>query len=118
MPSTTGPVAEDVLGSGVELAVETSEGVVDGSALEHTDAFALALEELEHLSLDDDTQTFDEEDATEDGNEEFFVDDDGKDCYDTSDGERACVAHKHLRWIGIVPQKSDEGSHHGADEDH
>ena len=69
MPCTTRPVAEDVLGSWIELAVETAEGVVDGSALEHTDTFAFALEEFEDLCLDDDTQTFDKEDPTEDRNQ-------------------------------------------------
>ena len=69
---------------GVELRIETAERVVNGRALEYPDATTAALEELEHLSLDDDAHAFEEEHAAKQGDEEFFVDDDGQHADDSA----------------------------------
>ena len=77
-----------------------------GRALEHPDATTAALEELEHLGLDDDAHALEEEHAAEQGHQEFFVDDDGQHADDSADGERTGVAHKHLGGVGIIPKEA------------
>ena len=73
----------------------------------------LEVEDLQH-----DRQRLDEEDAAEDGYQQFFADDDGEDGDDAAEGQAARVAHEDLRGIGVVPQEADRGADKGRGEDH
>ena len=95
-----------------------SEGVVNRCALKDALLYALALSEFVVLRLKNDAEVFKEEYATENGEQQFLVNDYCKDRNDTADSERASVAHKDLGWESVVPQKTDERSYHGADKDY
>ena len=91
--------------------------VVDGRALEEALFPSVPLARLVVDALQDDRQVLHQEHAAEDGDEQFLVDDDGKDGDDAADGQAARVAHEHLRRIGIVPQEAYQCADEGTDED-
>ena len=77
--------------------------VVDRSTLEEALFHATFLSKLIVKALDDDREALHEEYATEDGDEQFFADDDGAHGNDTTDGEATRVAHEYLGGEGIIP---------------
>ena len=85
---------------------------------EHAYSLALTLLDFEPLGLYDHAQTLYEEDAAENREQQFFMDDDGTYTNDTTDGQRACVAHEHLGREGIIPQETDHGSDECTKEYH
>ena len=92
-----------------------AEVVMDGGALEESLLHALLLAPLVVEALDDDREALHEEHAAEDGDEQFLADDDGTHGDDATDGEATRVAHEDLGGEGVVPQKTDEGTHEGAE---
>ena len=81
------PSFEDIGACGVELRVELAEIVVDRCCPEHPHALALAPLDFKPLGLNDDAEALHEEDTTEDGQQQFLVDDDGTDADDAADGQ-------------------------------
>ena len=112
------PVFEDKPACGVEVLVEFPEVVMDGRGAEDPDTLAFAQLVFEVGCLDDDAETLDEENAAEDGEQQFLVDDDGTHTDDTADHQRPRVAHEHLCGIGVVPEKTNHRSDEGTEEDH
>ena len=86
MERTVGPTLQDVSAGSVQLGVQLPESVVNRRGTEHTDSFPFPLLYLEPLGLYDYTQAFHEEDATENGQQQFLVNDDGTDTDDTANG--------------------------------
>ena len=76
---------------------------MDWCGTEHTYALALTFLPFEPLGLDDDTQTLDEENATENWQQQFLMDDDCAYTDNAADRQRTCVAHKDLCRVGIIP---------------
>ena len=91
---------------------------MDRCALKDALLYAVALAPFKVVNLKDNAQTFNKEDAAQDGQHEFFVNDDGRHGNDASDGERASVAHEHLCGISVIPQEADEGTNEGAHKHH
>ena len=118
MERTTGPSLQDICRGLVKLRIELTEIIVDRRSTEHADAASLLLLVLEPLRLDDDTEALNEEDATEDGQQQFLMDDDGTHTDDTSNGKRAGVAHENLCGESVVPQETNHGSHESTEENH
>ena len=56
--------------------------------------------------LQDNRKVFDQKDATQQWNHEFFANGDGQNGNDAANGQTACVAHENGCWIGIVPQET------------
>lgn len=113
-----GPALQDVAARGIKLGVELPEIVMDGRSPEYAHALSLALHVLEVGGLYDDAQALHQEYATQDGEQQFLVYDDGPDTYDAADGQRSRVSHEHLGRIGIVPEEAYHGSHEGTQEHH
>ena len=89
---------------------------MEGRTLEHSPLLASRITLLGIRQLQDDRKALHQEDATQDGQQQFLVDDDGSDSNHTTNGKATGVTHEHLRWIGIVPQETDQRSHKGAKE--
>ena len=113
-----GPSLEHIGRSLVELRVELAEVVMYRGGSEHAHSAALSLLEFEPLRLNDDTQALYEEDATQDGQQQLFMDDDGTHADDAANGERPRIAHEDLSGEGIVPQEADHGTYESAQEDY
>ena len=90
---------------------------MDGRALEDAALLAAVLPELEVFHLKDDAEALQEEDATEDGQQQFLVDNNGQDGDDAANGQATRVAHKYLGGIGVVPEETDERTDGSANED-
>ena len=87
MEWTMRPTFQDICTGCIELGVEFAEIVVNGCGTEHTDALASTFLNLEPLCLDDHAEALHEEDTAEDGQKEFFMDDDGAHTDDAADGQ-------------------------------
>src|SRR6266404_5140985 len=75
------------------------------------------LAHLVRAHLQDHRKRFDDEDAADERQQQLLLDDDG-DCADSSaQRQRADVAHKYLRWMRVIPEKSDAGTNHGTTKD-
>ena len=77
MPSTLGPF-EDIFAVRLELGREHAEIVVNRRALEDALLDAFSFSRFVELHLENHADAFQQEDATEDGDEQFLVDDDGE----------------------------------------
>ena len=66
MERTMGPALQNISACRIQLRVEFTEIIMDGSGPEHTDTPALALLYLKPLCLDDHTEALNKKDATED----------------------------------------------------
>ena len=91
---------------------------MNGRALEHTLLHATFFADLKVFHLQDDAKALHEEDAAEQRKQQFLVYDHRQHADDASDGEAACVAHKYLRRIGVVPQETYKCTNESAAEDH
>ena len=111
-----GPSLQNISTGGIQLGVQFAEGIVYWRSTENPDALALSLLNLKPLRLKNDAQTFYEEDAAKDGEQQFLVYDDGTNTDDATNGQRTCVSHKHLCRIGIIPQETYHGTHEGTEE--
>ena len=60
---------------------------------------------------------FKDEDAADEGQQQFLADDDGDGADGAAQGQRADVAHEDFGGVGVVPEKADGGADHGAAED-
>ena len=103
---------------GLEILVLGAEMVMYRGALEDA-LFApvfLSTFVIPHLQYH--AETLDEEDAAQEWQQQFFMDDDGTHSDDAADGERPRVAHEYLRRVGVVPEETDECSDEGAHKDH
>ena len=87
MERTVRPAFQNVGAGLVELRIQTAESIVDGCSTEHAYTLALTLLQLEPLSLYDDAQTLNEEDATQQGKHQFLMDDDGTHSNDATNGQ-------------------------------
>ena len=103
------PEADDDFGL---APAELLEVVVQRGHLE--DAF---LAELVAAYLEHDGERFEDEDAADEGEQEFLADDDGDGADGAAEGERADIAHEDFGGVGVVPEKADGGADHGAAED-
>jgi len=72
---------------------------------------------LEVPDLHDDRQGLQDEDAADDGEQKFLLDDDRDGTQGAAQGQRSDIAHEHLRRIGIIPEKAEAGTDDGAAED-
>ena len=91
---------------------------MDRCGTEYTHPPALLFLNLKPLCLYDYTQAFHEEDATEDGEQQLLMDDDGTYTDDTSDGQRPRITHEHLSRESIVPKETYHCSYEGTEEHH
>lgn len=83
--------------------------VVQGRHLKNASALAVeAFGAFEIGHLQHHRQTFDKEDAAENGEQQFFANQNGRHGNNAADGEAARIAHEHLRRIGVIPKKADE----------
>ena len=57
-------------------------------------------------------------DTTENGDKQFFADDDARNGHDAAEGEAACVAHEHQCGIAVPPIETNAGPDDGGHEDH
>ena len=110
--------SDEVLAVGIQLRVLRAEVVMDGCTLEDALFHPFAFAHFVVIHLQDNAHTLHEEDAAKDGQQQFFMNDYRANANDAADGQRACIAHEHLCGVGVVPQKTDEGTHEGAHEHH
>ena len=82
------PALQDITARSIQLGVELAEIIMDRCGTEHAHPLALLLLNLKPLSLYDHTNALHEEYATEYGQQQLLVDDDGTHANDTSDGQR------------------------------
>ena len=103
MERTVRPSFEHIGRSLVELRVKLTEIVMNRGSPEYTHSATFSFLQFEPLRLNDDTQALHEEDAAQDGQQQFFMNDDSTHANDSANGERSRVAHENLGREGIVP---------------
>src|SRR5712672_957439 len=75
------------------------------------------LAHLVRAHLQDHRKRFDHEDAADERQQQLLLDDDGDSADSSAQRQRADVAHKYLRWMRVIPEKSDAGTNHGTTKD-
>ena len=73
--------------------------------------------ELVAADLEDDGDRFKDEDAADEGEQQFLADDDSDSADGAAKGQRADVAHEDFSRVGVVPEKADGRANHGSAED-
>ena len=77
----------------------------------HTDALPFSFLDLEPLSLNDHTQALNKENATKDGKQQLFMNNNSTDTDNTSNGQRSRIAHKDLRRECVIPKEANHCSY-------
>src|SRR5260370_24622215 len=70
--------------------------------------------QLVRPDLKDHRNGFDHEDAADKRQQQLLLDDHGHGSDGAAEGERSYVAHKDLRRMRVVPEKTEAGANHGA----
>lgn len=96
-------IFDQVSAVGIQLGQSRPEMVVDRGTLEDALLAAFPFPALEIFDLQNNRQVLYQEYATQNRDQEFLVDDDGKYGNDTADCQASCIAHEYLGREGIVP---------------
>src|SRR3990172_3068026 len=73
--------------------------------------------QLERPHLQDHRERFENKHAADEEKQNLLLDDDGHGAEGAAQGERAYVAHEDVGRVGVVPEKANRRSGHGAAED-
>ena len=78
---------------------------------------ALAVAQLVAAHLEDDGDSFHNEDAADEEQQDFLLDEHGHHSHGAAQSERTHVAHEDLGGMRVVPEEAEAGAGHGAAED-
>ena len=86
---------------------------------ENTPAFTILLLGIFKIGyLKNDGYSFKQEDAAQDGDEQFFPNSKRQYCDHSSECKTACITHKDLSRVRVVPQKSEACTNKCSTKDH
>src|SRR5262249_50949287 len=68
------------------------------------DAFAA---KLERANLQNDAKRFNDENAADEEEQDFLLDDNGDDTERAAEGERTDIAHEYFCGMGVIPEKTE-----------
>src|SRR5690242_20249543 len=72
--------------------------------------------QFEGADLQDDAERFDDEDAADEKQQNFLLDNDRDDAERAAERERPNVAHEHFGGMRVVPEKAERGANERAAE--
>src|SRR5438270_5840128 len=75
------------------------------------------LARLVRAHLQDHRKRLNHEDTADEWQQQLLLDDDGDRADGSAQRQRADIAHKYLRWMRVIPEKSDAGTNHGTTKD-
>ena len=84
-------------------AHRSAEVIVNRCTLEQSLFHTFSFSRLIISPLQDYRQVFYQEYTSKNRYQQLFVDDDGKHCDNTANSKTACISHKYLCRIGVVP---------------
>ena len=90
----------------IKLVVGGSEVVVYRCALKYALLYAVSFAKFVVVNLQYNAEALYKEDAAQYREHKLLVYDNCCNGNDTANGQRACIAHKYLCWVGIVPQEA------------
>src|SRR5437868_11029935 len=66
--------------------------------------------QFEGADLQDDAERFDDENATDEKQQNFLLDNDGDNADRAAEGERTDIAHEHFGGMRVVPKKAERSA--------
>src|ERR1700744_4001916 len=73
--------------------------------------------QLVTANLQDDADGLKNEDAADEGEQQFLFDNNRNSPDGAAQCQRAYIAHKDFRWVSVVPKEANAGADHGAAKD-